>query len=110
MYIGFLLLPLITIAPYPAFAMEVAVLPPACDSPRFPVRGLLNNATVLDAKGYAGVNGPIAKTITFSSLKGSALRFNSSFKSWIPTPTPPIHSSKRSLRFTISYLYFDKSI
>ena len=51
--------------------IDMKSLPPACDSPKFPVRGDLNIAMVFVAIGYIPFSGPIDSIIGDSGDKGS---------------------------------------
>src|SRR5664280_1836485 len=70
-YPGLVLAPVMTIAPIPDIRMATALRPPACDSPRLPVCGDLNIATVLDPRGKSPSRGPVARTTGASGASGS---------------------------------------
>src|SRR5665811_685848 len=63
-YPGLVLAPVMTIAPIPDMRMATALRPPACDSPKLPVCGDLNIATVLDPRGKSPSRGPVAVSYT----------------------------------------------
>src|SRR5450756_3190654 len=82
-YPGLALAPVMTIAPIPDIRMATALRPPACDSPRLPVCGDLNIATVLDPRGKSPSRGPVASTTGASGASGSMPAGQFSVKSWI---------------------------
>src|SRR5659263_592884 len=87
-----------TIAPMPDMRMATALRPPACDSPRLPVCGDLNIATVLDPRGKSPSRGPVASTTGASGASGSMPAGQFSVRSWIATPAPPKYFPNRSSR------------
>src|SRR5450756_1903936 len=97
-YPGLVLAPVMTIAPIPDIRMATALRPPACDSPRLPVCGDLNIATVLDPRGKSPSRGPVASTIGASGASGSMPAGQFSVRSWMATPAPPKYFPNRSSR------------
>jgi hypothetical protein len=67
----------------------MALRPPAWLSPRLPVCGDLNIATVFEASGNSPTSGPTVRMIGLPGPSGSVPGGHSSFSRRMPTPEPP---------------------
>src|SRR4030042_1538916 len=97
-------------APYPTNLIATALRPPQWRSPRFPVSGDLNMATVLEAIGYNPVKGPTANIIGFPGANGSIPFGHSCSRRFIATPDPPIISLKSSFLSSVQNLFRERSM